>query len=207
MIRCGNADLDCFLEELKNEISLVYGPAASGKTTLVLMFAVETAKKGKVVFLDTEGGFSAERVKQMKCDKMENILVLRAFSFDEQSEKVKKMREMAEKVSLVIVDTLSMHYRMELKKDHYRANKRLAYQLDVLKKISEKIPVIITSQVSTDPETGEFKVVGGNMVYKYGDKVISLEKEPERKVCLVKPCEKSCCFEICDPGLKICGLE
>lgn len=193
-----------FIDGLKNEVNLVYGPAASGKTTLALMCAVENVEKGKkVVFLDTEGSFSAERMKQMGCRNFDNIFVIRAVSFDEQSKGMEKIRDISGSVSCVIVDTLSMHYRMELRKDAWKANRELSYQLNILKKISEKIPVLITNQVSTNPETGEFKMIGGKMVQNYGDKIISLEKEPERKVCLVKPCEKSSSFEICDCGFRL----
>jgi len=197
-----------FIGELKNEINLIYGPSATGKTTLALMYAVDSAKKGKkVIYLDTEESFSIERVKQIEKNTgfLDNIFVLEALDFDEQSNNMKKIREMCEKgkISLIVIDTLSMHYRLELKKDPYKANKRLAYQLDILKDISKDIPVIITNQVYTNIETNEFNVVGGNMVYKYGDSVISLEKEPERKISLVKPSKKSSFFEICDYGFRL----
>jgi len=197
-----------FIKGLNNEINLVYGPSASGKTTLALMSTVDYAQKGKkVIYLDTEDSFSTKRIKQMEknIDFLDNIFVLKALDFDEQSQNMKKIKEMSEKgkISLVIVDTLSMHYRLDLRKDSFKANKRLAYQLDILKKISEKIPVIVTSQVYTNVETNEFNVVGGKMVYGYGDKIILLEKEPERKICLVKPFEKSSCFEIYDSGFHL----
>jgi len=47
-------------------ITMTAGPPASGKTNLVLLAACSMAKKGgKVIFIDTEGGFSVERVKQV----------------------------------------------------------------------------------------------------------------------------------------------
>jgi DNA repair protein RadB len=205
MVTSGNKELDQFLDEQKDKICLVYGPPASGKTTLALMFAVNTAKKrDKVIYLDTEEGFSTKRIEQMgkNIDFLENIFVLKSLDFDEQSKNMKKIRDMFGngKISLVVVDTLSMHYRLELRKDSFKANKRLAYQLDILKNISKKIPIIITNQVYTNVETNKVSMVGGKMVYDYGDKIISLEKEPERKICLIKPYEKSSCFEICDSG-------
>lgn len=197
-----------FIQGLNNEINLVYGPSASGKTTLALMYAVDSAKKGnKVIYLDTEDSFSTERIKQMENDIsfLENIFVLKTLDFDEQSVNMKKIRDMAEnnKISLVVIDTLSMHYRVDLKKDYYKANKRLIYQLDILKKISEKIPVVVTNQVYTNVETQELNIVGGKMVSNYGGKIISLEKEPERKINVVKPFEKSSFFEICDSGFRL----
>ena len=53
MISSGNLDFDGFLGHgfEKKLISLVYGPSASGKTTLCLQAALEVAKKGRVLFL------------------------------------------------------------------------------------------------------------------------------------------------------------
>ena len=207
MVLCGNKEIDGFIEEQNDKICLIYGPSASGKTTLALMFAVDAAKKGKkVIFLDTEDSFSVERLKQMeKGDKfLENIFLLRALDFDEQSAQMKKIRDVFnEKISLVVIDTLSMHYRLDLKRDPFKANKRLMYQLDILKKISEKIPVIVTNQVYNKPGTDEFRMIGGKMVHDYGEKIISLEKEPERKLSIVKPFSKSCVFGICDSGFRL----
>ena len=50
-------------------VSVVYGGAGSGKTNFCLLIAVSQAKKGnKVIYIDTEGGFSVERVKQLVGD-------------------------------------------------------------------------------------------------------------------------------------------
>ena len=41
-------------------ITTLYGSAGSGKTNFCLLAAVSQAKKGqKVIFIDTEGGFSS----------------------------------------------------------------------------------------------------------------------------------------------------
>ena len=48
------------------DIKLIYGPAAAGKTTYCLLTSISMAKKGKkVMFIDTENGFSIERLKQL----------------------------------------------------------------------------------------------------------------------------------------------
>src|SRR3990172_5897085 len=70
-------------------VSVIYGGAGTGKTNFCLFGAGSLAKKGnKVNFVDTEGGFSVERVKQMAPENHEevlkNIFLLKPTSFDEQ---------------------------------------------------------------------------------------------------------------------------
>src|SRR3989339_1589394 len=47
----------------KDIITTIYGPAGSGKTTLCLLCAMNTAREGKkVIYIDTENNFSVERL-------------------------------------------------------------------------------------------------------------------------------------------------
>src|SRR3990167_6968420 len=70
-------------------ITMIAGPPASGKTNFVMLASCSQAKKGqKVLFIDTEGGFSTERVKQISGEDYENILknilLLKPTDFNEQ---------------------------------------------------------------------------------------------------------------------------
>src|SRR6056297_1456135 len=74
----------------KDIISMIAGPPASGKTNFSILVACSQAKKGKkVLFVDTEGGFSIERVKQIvgkeNLEKiLENIILVQVTNFREQ---------------------------------------------------------------------------------------------------------------------------
>jgi DNA repair protein RadB len=68
---------------------MIAGPPGCGKTNLCLIACCSQAKKGnKIIFVDTEGGFSVERVKQLVGEDykkiLENILLLEPKSFEEQ---------------------------------------------------------------------------------------------------------------------------
>ena len=68
-------------------ITVIYGASGTGKTNFCLLPAVSQAKKGKkVIFMDSEGGFSIERVKQLSgedCKKvLENIMLLKPTNFE-----------------------------------------------------------------------------------------------------------------------------
>src|SRR3989344_1535435 len=111
---------------LDSGINLVYGESATGKTTLCLQIAGEKAIKSKVVFIDTENGFSLERFKQIYPEdykeRLNNINLARVSNFDEQC-KVFDTIKNVKKVDLVIVDTIGMHYRERVKEDSYDAEK------------------------------------------------------------------------------------
>lgn len=211
-ISSGLAALDTFLEGgyVKGRLSLIYGPAATGKTTLALMVALEEAKKRKVFFLDTEGGFSVERVKQMVGDDatscLENIFVIRIKSFDEQEDVIRTLSKLIEKVDcdLVILDTLGVHYRKELQEDSFKLiNARLRKMLDELERISRQydLSVVINNQVYHDLE-GNVKLVGGEMVKSRADKIIELVKNQERYAVFNGKLFR---FEIYDGGIRKVG--
>ena len=66
-ISTGSQDLNKWLfgSYEKDVITMIAGPPGSGKTNFAILAACSQAKKGnKVIFIDTEGGFSVERVKQ-----------------------------------------------------------------------------------------------------------------------------------------------
>ena len=66
-VSTGSALIDDILEGgLEKEVTTtIYGPSGSGKTNVAILAALESAEKGKVIFIDTEGGFSIERAKQL----------------------------------------------------------------------------------------------------------------------------------------------
>jgi DNA repair protein RadB len=122
-ISTGSYDLNTWLYGgyEKGIITMIAGPPGSGKTNMAILTACSQAKKGnKVLFVDTEGGFSVDRVKQIVGDNFEevlkNILLVEPRSFEEQkkffltlSEQLKK-----EQISLIVVDGVAMLYRLEL---------------------------------------------------------------------------------------------
>lgn len=162
-------------------VTTIYGPAGSGKTNLCLLAAVGVIKSGKkVIFIDTEGGIAVERIKQICKDYravLEKIIFLNPVNFTEQKDIFENLRDTVnEHIGMIIVDSISMLYRLELGRSEevYEVNSALGKQIAYLVEITRRksIPVLLTNQVYTDFDNRDrVKMVGGDLL-KYGSKCL-----------------------------------
>jgi len=200
-------------------VSVIYGASGTGKTNLCLLAAVSQAKKGnKVVFVDSEGGFSVDRVKQLSNGEHEsvlkNIFLLKPCNFQEQKEAFGKMLEyLKDEISLIIVDGMTILYRLDFAEarngqngEIQKINDELVRQIKTLAEIARKreIPIIVTNQVYN--WDNEQKMVGGDIL-KYWSKchIELVSNNGNRRAYLRKhrslP-EKSMGFQIYDGGIR-----
>lgn len=212
-ISTGSFDFNKFLNGgyEKDVISMIAGPPGCGKTNLSILVACSQAKKeNKVIFVDTEGGFSVERVKQIVGESyekiLENIFLLEPTNFEEQKKCFEKLLERVRNghIDLIIIDGMAMLYRLELgdavesKEDKKikKINRNVAMQMRILAEISrkQKIPIVITNQVysgfvSEDDWKkgikGETNIIGGDL-FKYWSKcIIELKQEGSRRKAIL----------------------
>lgn len=189
---------------LNKGINLVYGEPASGKTTLAMELALKEAINNKVIYIDTENGFSIERIKQLDKhynDKLDNICLIKINSFKEQRKCFENLSDI-KNVKLIIVDTIGVFYRLKLKKDANKANKEIDRQFQVLSELSKNSNILIVNQVYQNIDTNKIEVVGGNMVKNWSKLIIRLEKNP-RKIVYEKPENKELRFKIDDSGIVV----
>jgi len=131
----------------------------------------------------------------------------------EQKDSFERLKQIInDRIGLIIIDTVSMLYRLELGKNNgvYEVNKELGEQLGYLNEIVRKnnIPVLITNQVYADFENKDnVKIVGGDLL-KYGSKCmieLQLGHRSIRKALLRKHrsiCEeKEIQFKIVEKGI------
>jgi DNA repair protein RadB len=232
-IMTGSYDLNNWLEGgYENDvITLFYGPYASGKSNFVILAACHNAKKGKkIIFIDTEGSFSLDRVKQITGGipeiALKNIVILKPTNFKEQKEAFLKLyKEIKSKnIGLIIVDSMTMLYRLELAEarksgiDEVRdVNNSLAKQMNALYEIARKqeIPVLVTSQVYSEFLSEEdwlagkqagVNVVGGDLLKYYCKCIIELQNRNGKKKAIIKKHrsmpEKELNFEVVNEGIR-----
>ncbi len=193
-MKTGSDILDKLIVNLEGGIiTTIYGPSSSGKTCLCLQATSEAIKEKKVVYIDTEGGFSPERLQQLGPVSWDNLILFSPTTFEEQNKTISQLKSMInDRIGLIIVDSIAMLYRLEMHKneDIQSVNRQLALQLAALTEIARKyqLPVLVTNQVyARFDERNTIKMVGGELV-KYSSKcVIELQKnENQRKAVLQK---------------------
>ena len=153
-------------------ITEAFGAYGSGKTQVGSTLAVNVqlpldkgGANGKCVFIDTEGTFRPVRIRQIaealgaNPEKvLKNIFVARAFNSDHQIlllEKVADMIKDGEPIKLLIVDSLTAHFRAEFAGRGQLADRqqKLNKYMHNLMKLAEthNLAVYVTNQVMANP--------------------------------------------------------
>jgi len=138
-------------------VSLIYGEAETGKSSLATQCAVNCARAGlKSIFIDSDGTFSSRRLSQIAYHDHEEIspliILIKPSTFQEQVEALDHLENyITKKVGLLVVDTVTSLYRVELgdPKETFELNRELNQQIAYLSEIatSRKVATLITSQV------------------------------------------------------------
>lgn len=190
-ITTGSKNLDALLGgkgvETKS-MTEAYGTYGSGKTQLGLSLAVNVqlpvdlgGANGKAVWIDSEGTFRPERIKQIAEAKganpekvLKNIFVARALNSDHQILLIDRIGEMikeGEPIKLVVIDSLTAHFRAEFSGRGQLADRqqKLNRYLHTLLKLSEQynLAIYVTNQVMANPAMmfgDPTTPVGGNIV-------------------------------------------
>ncbi|BAD86420.1 RadB recombinase [Thermococcus kodakarensis KOD1] len=196
MLSTGTKSLDSLLGGgfAPGVLTQVYGPYASGKTTLALQTGLLSGKK--VAYVDTEGGFSPERLVQMAETRglnpeeaLSRFILFTPSDFKEQRRVIGSLKKTVDSnFALVVVDSITAHYRAEENRSGLIAE--LSRQLQVLLWIARKhnIPVIVINQVHFDSRTEMTKPVAEQTLgYRCKD-ILRLDKLPK-------------------PGLRVAVLE
>lgn len=173
----------------KGTVTQIFGTPSSGKSNVTLTLAVNVAKNDKkVVYIDTEGGISIDRIKQISgsyfSNVANNIIVFEPTDFLEQAETLRSidvwLRKHHEEVELIVIDSAVALYRVDEMKS-YKLSKELRKQIQLLSNIARRydIAVIITNQIynSFDDEgNSEIKAVGGDILEYISKVIIRLDR-------------------------------
>jgi DNA repair protein RadA len=186
-------------------ITEVYGKFGSGKTQVAHQLAVNVqlpknkgGLEGTAIYIDTENTFRPDRIQQMakhvKLDPNEvlaNIMVARAYNSDHQMLLAEKAAEMLKdkNVKLVVVDSLTAHFRAEYTGRGTLANRqqKLNRHMHTLqRKISDmnNCAVLVTNQVMARPDIlfgDPTAPIGGHIVGHHSTFRVYLKKSKGEK--------------------------
>lgn len=169
----------------------IYGNAGSGKSTFCFLAALSAAsKEKKVIYLDTEKSFNSDRISILaktigvKENFLDYIFLLQPKDFYEQHEFILKLQNLrSKKFFLLIIDSLTNLYRLELSKEPKKTNNIMGQQIQTLIRIArdnDKI-VLITNQVKSDAKTKEIKMIANKMISNMCQTIIELNKIDDKK--------------------------
>jgi len=139
------------------EIVVVYGEAGTGKTTLAIQTAIETARRGsKVLYIDTDRSFTHQRFSQLAGEDSDavsdQILLFFPDTFSAQTSLVESIENyLTASTRLLVVDTITSLYRVSLgpAERTFSLNRELNRQLAYLSEaaLRRRLVVLLTSQV------------------------------------------------------------
>jgi len=166
----------------RGSITLLYGEAGAGKSNVCLQIARNVIMNGgKVAYIDSEG-LSYDRVNQIFGAVGENaksLLVSQVHSFEEQSDRVDKTTNLADKgvIDLAIVDSINMFYRIN--HDDIKVRNDFVRQIETLLGMARKndVAVLLTSQVYSNIMTGGIEFLGGHALSHNSKTILRLDKK------------------------------
>jgi len=209
-------------------ITECFGEFGSGKTQIAHLMPVklfESDPEAVAVYIDTENTFRPERIQQLAEgagispeDALKRIMVARAYNSDHQmllAEKVDELiKDQGLKVKLVIVDSLTSHFRAEFigRGTLAERQQKLNRHMHTLLKLSDRynLCVYVTNQVMAKPDMffgDPTQAIGGHIVAhastfriylrkgKKGSRVAKLVDSPNMP-------ESECCFYVEQSGLR-----
>ncbi|MFP4523993.1 MAG: DNA repair and recombination protein RadA [Candidatus Woesearchaeota archaeon] len=204
-----------------------FGAYGSGKTQVAHALAVNCQVEepdAVAVYIDTENTFRPERIAQfargagLDPEKvLQNVKVARAFNSDHQmllAEKVEELVKQGLKVRVVVVDSLTAHFRAEFVGRGTLAERqqKLNKHMRVLAKLADmhNICVNVTNQVMAKPDQffgDPTEAIGGHIVGHNSTFRIYLRrgKKGTRVAKLVDApnlADAECVFVIAEDGLK-----
>ena len=176
----------------KGTITQIFGPPSSGKSNITLTLAVNVARNNrKVIYIDTEGGISIDRIKQIAGSDFSrvanNIMVFEPTTFLEQNDNLRSidvwLRKNHEGVDLLVLDSAVALYRVDDMKSA-KLNKELGKQMGILSKMARTydIAVVLTNQIynAFDEEgNNDIRAIGGTILQYWSKVILQLERGDE----------------------------
>ncbi len=211
-------------------ITEFYGEYRVGKTQIAFTIAITVqlpeekgGLNGKCLFIDTEGTFRPERIipiaQRFGIDPdtaLDNIIVARVFSTEQQIKAVRDARRIIQKenIKLIVEDSLTALFRSEYVGIDQLAvrQQKLNVHLHDLARLAWafNIAVVVTNQVVANPASflgPQMSAIGGHIVAHHVTTRVNLRKSRgDKRVARIEdsPClpESECVFRIAYDGIR-----
>jgi RecA/RadA recombinase len=207
-------------------LTLIYGEPETGKSTLAIQIAFYCALQNqKVLYVDCDNTFSAQRLMQIAKGKFEQIapliILVKPLDFKEQTAVIDRINDYTEKnFGLIVIDTLTSLYGAKVSESSQKAfsvNRELNRQLAILAQSVKvrKIPVVITSQVRSvfTEETVSIAPVANRVLKFWADNIVNLKPTENSKTIKAviekssNPAEATCYIQIGENGISDAKLQ
>lgn len=165
-------------------VTNIYGESGTGKSNVAIMAALSCIDSGKrAVYIDTEGGFSFERLDQLASGNgskyLKSLLLFEPKTWKEQCDRVEELDKLIknENVGIIIIDSIVSLYRLELADDNFQEiNRQLMKQYSRLSQIARErdIPILVTNQVYS--VAGKIELTSKTIGRYWSKSLVKLEK-------------------------------
>ena len=192
---CGSLDEHLRGGLSEGTLSLLYGEAETGKTTLAIQCAVNSGRMGyKTIFVDCDRAFSPRRMAQIARDDFDKIatqlILMQPEDFDQQAVVIERLDEyISERVGLIVIDTVTSLYRERLGdavQRNFALNRELNRQMAFLAQTTKtrRVASLVISQVrsSVSEEGDSVQPVAMRVLEFWADTTISLQPTSQAKV-------------------------
>ncbi|MDP7208081.1 MAG: ATPase domain-containing protein, partial [Candidatus Bathyarchaeota archaeon] len=168
-------------------VSLIYGEASTGKTTIAFTSLVRHLERdpwAKAYYIDSDNKLSTRRLTQITKDPkaLERLLIWRSMSFHEQGRTIESLSDLLHNGNIpIVVDSITGPYRLETGRSErtFRSNKELNRQLGFLSETAKikDSAILVTGQVHSilDRDPPEVEPVAQRLLRYWSDTILMLE--------------------------------
>jgi len=178
----------------RGEITLIYGEAATGKTTAAIQTAAHAAKRSlKVLYVDSDHSFTQQRFQQVSGrdwhQLSELIMLFLPDTFEDQRSLVESLSNFVTPyLGLIVIDSVSSLYRAEFSTTDsiFNLNRDLTRQLAYLADLTimKKVACLITSQVHArlKPPYDQIEPVARRALFHFLGTILRIRNTPSVNV-------------------------
>jgi len=199
------------------DVSLIYGEASSGKTTLTTSVVINHLlgdQWNKAYYIDGDGKLSIRRLVMIAGGDesiLKRLIIWTPKTFEEQSLIIESLPSVIiEEKAVVIIDSITGPYRFKAGDSRltFTANKELNRELGYLSEVAKtkNAAVIIVGQVHSvmDSDFQAVEPVANRLLRYWSDVILKLETTTVigiRQALLEKPDSGACRFKLSDIGI------